>query len=923
VSNFIYEEKSTPSAPEIDDDGLVYDEFADVSEDTQKSMHWSAEAVAQALQKSSEDESWGVEGMEKAGPYIGPKGGKWADAKHTVPWKEKKKKSVPKFEQVNKLTDEYNKVWDAAFSAQKGSDSRKQLFRQLGEIFLKRARLMDRSEKIFTATTKQEMKTKLDALPIGSEIRIVTSDGYDESIFEKVSAGTWDGEWVNPETSASLAKWAGESLELGQKLRWAYSDSFRSEAEIREKYKDQKPFGIIREELGTRMEKSMSGLDSLSKAIPSEEIDTTLEKAAPTTTTVQTLIFDKDKFDAKKAKAWASEHDYVSGKVDVTEDSVRLRQKDPGAFQEGSFRTISFKPGIKAVIGRPKKVEKSMNGLEQLEEHLEKAATPVGGKTKGGYTVKMVGGKRTYVKEKPKPTEPAAETARRWGKKSPKHEEMEDQLDDLTWQYDHGKGADDKKKAREGLEKLLVAAKEAKLPMISGTSLPEKIEATLRTRPTEVSLPSKGETQTVQGSGGATAKLKAAAKQGEWSLSDGKRVRWGNKSEITADIKHFKEHGKLPERGYYPEKTEKSMSTTTGLDALEKSLLGGYGISWADRMMGTPFEVEALQCIKKFSECDAERAEVRKKYPYGGYDDKNRVERAKLSQKRDQAYKKIDVKEDAERKKQAELEKKYLDWRIEQAKEAKKSDGDGDLEKAGPYIGPKGGKWADAKHTIPWKKSVTGIEALEEHLMKSDIPTGQPTKVPTGSEEAGSDYPCHGGPLAGVGKTPDGNAPNPDDDQDAQGQPTGVPASTVQDWGLDEEARRVMGGVGGVTMKSMGSLDKDKAIAEQRLSKSAPDVHPYRMSAMHGNAEDRVARLSKGGVNENDPRNAIIAQDILCKSCSHSHPAMLTACPYCGDGAIGREVLYKGNTCVTLDNEKGVPTLRPAKPREEDILIKE
>lgn len=29
------------------------------------------------------------------------------------------------------------------------------------------------------------------------------------------------------------------------------------------------------------------------------------------------------------------------------------------------------------------------------------------------------------------------------------------------------------------------------------------------------------------------------------------------------------------------------------------------------------------------------------------------------------------------------------------------------LEKAGPYIGPKGGKWADAKHTIPWKGSAS------------------------------------------------------------------------------------------------------------------------------------------------------------------------------------------------------------------------
>ena len=29
----------------------------------------------------------------------------------------------------------------------------------------------------------------------------------------------------------------------------------------------------------------------------------------------------------------------------------------------------------------------------------------------------------------------------------------------------------------------------------------------------------------------------------------------------------------------------------------------------------------------------------------------------------------------------------------------------GYLYKAGPFIGPRGGKWADAKHTVPWKES--------------------------------------------------------------------------------------------------------------------------------------------------------------------------------------------------------------------------
>lgn len=35
-------------------------------------------------------EQWADEILSKAGPYIGPKGGKWADPKHTIPWKEKK-----------------------------------------------------------------------------------------------------------------------------------------------------------------------------------------------------------------------------------------------------------------------------------------------------------------------------------------------------------------------------------------------------------------------------------------------------------------------------------------------------------------------------------------------------------------------------------------------------------------------------------------------------------------------------------------------------------------------------------------------------------------------------------------------------------------------------------------------------------------
>jgi len=72
-------------------------------------------------------------------------------------------------------------------------------------------------------------------------------------------------------------------------------------------------------------------------------------------TEVQTLIFSKPKFTRKSAKKWAKDHEFKNNKVDETSTSFRLRQKAPGLFIEGSFRTIELTSGVKAVIGRPKK----------------------------------------------------------------------------------------------------------------------------------------------------------------------------------------------------------------------------------------------------------------------------------------------------------------------------------------------------------------------------------------------------------------------------------------------------------------------------------------------------------------------------------------------------------------------------------------
>jgi hypothetical protein len=54
----------------------------------------------------------------------------------------------------------------------------------------------------------------------------------------------------------------------------------------------------------------------------------------------QTLIFSKAEFPKREdAVKWAREHDFRTDKVDETESSWRLRQRDPGDFAR--FRTIA------------------------------------------------------------------------------------------------------------------------------------------------------------------------------------------------------------------------------------------------------------------------------------------------------------------------------------------------------------------------------------------------------------------------------------------------------------------------------------------------------------------------------------------------------------------------------------------------------
>lgn len=74
--------------------------------------------------------------------------------------------------------------------------------------------------------------------------------------------------------------------------------------------------------------------------------------AKKSSTKVQTLIFSKSSFTRKKAQAWAKTHDFKSGGVDETEDSYRIRQRDPSRFLSDSFRTVKLAAGVSATLGK-------------------------------------------------------------------------------------------------------------------------------------------------------------------------------------------------------------------------------------------------------------------------------------------------------------------------------------------------------------------------------------------------------------------------------------------------------------------------------------------------------------------------------------------------------------------------------------------
>jgi len=75
-------------------------------------------------------------------------------------------------------------------------------------------------------------------------------------------------------------------------------------------------------------------------------------------TTLQTLILSKSQFKKTTARTWVRDRGFKFAKLDEKTNTYRFRQLDPKRFQKKSFRTIAITKGVKAVIGRKKRILK-------------------------------------------------------------------------------------------------------------------------------------------------------------------------------------------------------------------------------------------------------------------------------------------------------------------------------------------------------------------------------------------------------------------------------------------------------------------------------------------------------------------------------------------------------------------------------------
>lgn len=98
------------------------------------------------------------------------------------------------------------------------------------------------------------------------------------------------------------------------------------------------------------------------------------KKGRSRATDVQSVTFDKQYWDARRAKSWLRKHGFKSPKVDETANQLRFRQRAPGQYSQ--YVTKSVSPTINLVLGIRKDAPKRKVGAASKSSGRAKARGP-------------------------------------------------------------------------------------------------------------------------------------------------------------------------------------------------------------------------------------------------------------------------------------------------------------------------------------------------------------------------------------------------------------------------------------------------------------------------------------------------------------------------------------------------------------------
>lgn len=150
-------------------------------------------AKGKIMGKSATDGITGLEDyLSKGGPYIGPRGGKWADAKHTIPWSDHAAREKLSHKEVHESASKIKEGMTVTYQGETGTvrriegDSAKVMFQGAGqEDRILTHRLKPKIEAAKGKSTadkkaKDEMESGARAAVIGDHFKAI--DHYDEAL---------------------------------------------------------------------------------------------------------------------------------------------------------------------------------------------------------------------------------------------------------------------------------------------------------------------------------------------------------------------------------------------------------------------------------------------------------------------------------------------------------------------------------------------------------------------------------------------------------------------------------------------------------------------------------------------------------------------------------------------------------------------